>query len=122
MCHLLQPLHATSPKAMEKKLIFGRAGASPPSRCVGDICPGDATFWSPRAPALRANVKPARSHPVTCMVKRGKTYCLVSWRVTSKSWLVCWDSRFGLPLSLASSTLGAQLPFAASLRAAKASY
>ena len=51
---------------------------------------------------------------------------MVSWtflRVTSKSWLVYCDSRFGLPLSLTSSMLRARLaaiPFAASLHTARA--
>ena len=79
---------------------------------------GDTAFWSPRAPVLRANVKPARSHPVTW---KDLLLSFVSWCVTSKSWLVCCDSQFELPLSLTSSMLGAQLPFAALLRAAKAS-
>jgi len=79
---------------------------------------GDATFWSPWAPVLRANVKSAQSHPVT-------------WRkVEMLSELACYKQvlasvlrrmRFELPLSLTSSMLGGQLPFAASLRAAKAS-
>ena len=44
-------------------------------------------------------------------------------RVTTKPWLGYCDSRFGLPLSLTSSTLRAQLPFAASLKeATRASY
>ena len=53
-------------------VVIGRAGASPPSRLAGMdfyiflyMSSGDTAFWSPWAPALRANVKPARSHPVT---------------------------------------------------------
>ena len=47
--------------------------------------------------------------------------CLVSWSVTSRSWLVCCDSRFGLPLSLTSSKPRAQLLFTVSLHAARTS-
>ena len=45
--------------------IIGRAGASPlTSRFAGaDREPAMWTFWSRRAPALRANVKTARVHP-----------------------------------------------------------
>ena len=51
-------------------VLVGRAGASPLSRYAGAdfyiyIHPAMRPFWFPRAPALRANVKPARSHPVT---------------------------------------------------------
>jgi len=58
---------------------------SPPSHCAGALLyrfigragayiyimsSGDTTFWSPRAPALRANVKPARSLPVTWGIRK----------------------------------------------------
>ena len=52
--------------------IIGWAKASQPGGLNGHCSiywSGNTAFWSPRAPALRANVKPAQSHPV----KRGKT-------------------------------------------------
>ena len=53
------------------------------------------------------------------LVKRGKTCCLVSWRVTSKSWLVCCDSRFGLPRQSSEGSYRSRRP---ALHAARATY
>ena len=101
-------------------LVIGRAGASPPSRFAGGICHPRDTYTVPAGPGpvLRANVKPARSHPVTWVRRTIYGMSRTSRRFTSKPCLVCCDSRFGLPLSLTSSTLRAQLPFAASFHAA----
>jgi len=52
-----------------RRTVIGRAGASPPSRSAGAplyiyiyiyLSAIRTAFWSPQAPALRANVKPAR--------------------------------------------------------------
>ena len=103
--------------------MIGRAGASPPSRCAGALLYRFLYIYVirrchllvPAGPALRANVKP---HPVTL---RKVEDLLLSELACSKQVLasVLRLTRFGLPLT--SSTLGGQLPFAASLRAAKAS-
>ena len=113
--------------------LIGRARASPPSRSAGadfflyNYVIRRCSLWSPRAPALRANVKPARSHPVTWQTSYPKlaSPCRVSWaslRLTSKPWLVYCDSQFGLPLSLTSSGFTGQLPFAALLDAERVSW
>ena len=69
---------------------------------------GDTAFWSSRAPALRANVKPAPPHPVKVSYKQALASVLP---LTTRT----------IPLSLTSSRLRGQLPFAASLLAERAS-
>ena len=46
---------------------FRQVGTSPPSRSAGAdfMSSSDEAFWSPQAPMLSTNVKPARSHSVT---------------------------------------------------------
>ena len=63
----------------------------------------------PRAPALRANVKPALSHPVTGK-ELDRSTCYIQASLGA----------IALSPSLISSTLRAQLPFAASLHVARA--
>ena len=113
-------------KLNHQSSLIGRVGVSPPSHFAG------ADFYIyisiyviqrygilvPVGPCATGKCK-AGSITSGYLVKRGKIW--TSRCFTSKPWLVCCDSRFGLPLSLTSSTLRAQLPFAASLHAARAS-
>ena len=107
--------------------VIGRAGASPPSRVNGAplynyiyINISIYVIWryGILVPASPRTMRKCKAGLIT------SSYLVKSWtpqRVTSKPLLVCCDSRFGLPLSLTSSTLRAQLPFAASLHLVRAS-
>ena len=76
---------------------------------------GDEAFLVPAGP--RATGKRIAGSITSGYLDGGKMSKL---RVTSKLWLLYCVSRFGLPPSLSSSTLGGQLPLAASLHAARA--
>ena len=64
------------------------------SRCAGALLYiRQCHLLGPAGPRATGKRK-AGSITFGYLAKSGKTlYCLVSWRVTSKSWLVCCDSR-----------------------------
>ena len=71
--------------------MIRRAGASPPSRFAGALyiyVIRRCHLLVPAGPRATGKRKAASGY----LAKSGKTCCLVSWRVPSKSWLVCCDS------------------------------
>ena len=92
--NIVQYLQEDSPQA-----LFGQVGASPPSCSAGAPLYishlAMKLFWPPGAPALRANVKPAQSRPVTWAWSELDLYML---QPSLGSGIATHDSEYPCPL------------------------